>query len=137
MISLSSCPWWQPDTATKPAEEHRSYTTSRDTIAAFVVEAKDAPADARNSLRFPIDQINKYRRRPKVPVCILRQPIFTEYKPLHHAMRHVSQRAVLFKEEDAEPRTHGEKRSRDAGHGVRAEGFFSGTLAWRDGIIVN
>jgi hypothetical protein len=32
MISLSSCPWWQPDTATKPAEEHRSYTTSRDTI---------------------------------------------------------------------------------------------------------
>src|SRR6266849_5292255 len=32
MIRLSSCPWWQPDTATKPAEEHRSYTTSWDTI---------------------------------------------------------------------------------------------------------
>ena len=32
MIRPSSCPWWQPDTATKPAEEHRSYTTSWDTI---------------------------------------------------------------------------------------------------------
>jgi hypothetical protein len=32
MIRLSSCPWRRPDTATKPAEEHRSYTTSWDTI---------------------------------------------------------------------------------------------------------
>jgi hypothetical protein len=32
MIRPSSCLWSQPDTATKPAEEHRSYTTSWDTI---------------------------------------------------------------------------------------------------------
>jgi hypothetical protein len=32
MIRPSSCPSRPPDTATKPAEEHRSYTTAWDTI---------------------------------------------------------------------------------------------------------
>jgi integrase len=37
MIRLSSCPSWQPDTATRPAEEHRSNTTSWDTILCGVL----------------------------------------------------------------------------------------------------
>ena len=32
MITPSCCPSRQPDAAIKPAEERRSYTTSRDTI---------------------------------------------------------------------------------------------------------
>jgi hypothetical protein len=36
MIRPSSCPSRPPDTATKPAEEHRSYTTAWDTIQAEI-----------------------------------------------------------------------------------------------------
>jgi hypothetical protein len=32
MIPPSACPSWQPDIAANAAQEHHSYTTSRDTI---------------------------------------------------------------------------------------------------------
>jgi hypothetical protein len=34
MIPPSACPSWQPDIAANAAQEHHSYTTSRDTIPA-------------------------------------------------------------------------------------------------------
>jgi hypothetical protein len=36
MIPPSACPSWQPDIAANAAQEHHSYTTSRDTIAVLV-----------------------------------------------------------------------------------------------------